>query len=113
MSGRYSTPTTQAQGVIEKVEPTKDRTKEKNLTTKLKEKLEIQTLVTLLGTTPPPSQALHRSSIEAIPLQSSRPSPSTSKADKVTSIGDVSLDEVIELSKFDFATITIEKMTIL
>ena len=52
------------------VDKTKDKTKELGMTTKLEEQLAIQTLVTLPQTTTPPSQALHRPSIEAIPLQS-------------------------------------------
>lgn len=107
------TPIAQVQGATKKVEPVKDRIEEIDLTKKLEEQLAIQTLVTLPGTATPPIQALHRPSIEAIPLQSSRPSPRTSKVDEVTSFVDVNLDEVIQLPKFDFATITIEQMRIL
>ena len=78
------------------------------MTTKLEEQLAIQTLVTLLETTTPPSQALHRLSVEATPLQSSSPSPSTSKADEITSFCDVNLDEVIAFPKFNLEIITIE-----
>lgn len=81
---------------------------------KLEEVIAIQTLVTLpYTTTPTPSQALHRLSTEATSLQASRPSPSTSKVDEVTSYGEIKLDEVIELPKYDLTTITIEKMNIL
>ena len=83
------------------------------MTTKPKEKLVIQTLVTLPESATPPSQALQRLSIEATPLQSSRLNPITSKEGKVTSFVDVNMVEVIELPKFDYATITIEKMGIL
>lgn len=73
----------------------------------------MQTLVTLPDTTTPiPIQALHRLSVEATPLHPSRPSPSTSQVDEVTSYGDINLDELIELQKFDLASITIEKMSI-
>ena len=51
------------------VEKEKDETEELGMTTKPKEKLAIQTLVTLPKIATPPSQALHRPSIEAIPLQ--------------------------------------------
>ena len=94
-------------------EQAKDKTEELGMTTKPKEQLVIQTLVTFPGTATLPSQALHWSSIEVIPLQSSRLSPSTSKVNEVTSFGDVNLDEVIEFPKFYFATITIEQMSIL
>ena len=83
------------------------------MTTKPKEQLTIQTLITLPEFSTPPREALHRKSIEAIPLQSSSMSPSTSKVDEVTSFGDVNLAKVIELPKFDLATITIEQMSIL
>lgn len=51
------------------VEKVKDKSEELGITTKLEEKIAIKTLVTLPETDTPPSQALHRSSIEVIPLQ--------------------------------------------
>ena len=102
-------PIPQAQGREEIKEKEKDRTKDLVLTTKQEEVIAIHTLVTLLDTTTPtPSQALHRPSTKAIPLQASRPSPSTSKVDQVTSYGDINLNEVIVLPKYDLTTITIE-----
>ena len=83
------------------VEKVKDMTKEKDLTIKPEEQIAIQTHVNFLASSTPPSQCLHRLSIEAIPLQSSRTSPSTSKVDEVTSFGDVNLDKVIKFPKFD------------
>ena len=64
-------------------------------------------------TTPTPSRMLHRLSTEATPLQESRPSPSTSKVDNVTSYGNINLNEVIVLPKYDLTTFTIEEMSIL
>ena len=78
------------QGAIEIEKQEKNRTEELVLTTKLEDQLTIQTLVTLLQTATPPSQDLYRPSVEATPLQSSRPSPSTSKANEVTSCDSVS-----------------------
>lgn len=79
------------------------------LTMKLEEQIEIQTLVTLLiFASPIPIQTLHRLSVDATPFQSSRPSPNTYKVGEGTYYGDVNLDKVIELPKFDLATITIE-----
>ena len=89
-------------------------TEELVLTMKLEEQIAIYTLVTLpVSTSPIPSQTLHRPSVDATQLQSSRPSSNTSKVGEGTSYGDVNLDEVIELPKFDLATITIEEMSIL
>ena len=78
------------------------------MTTKPEEQLAIQTLVTLPKISTHPSQSLHRLSIEVIPLKSSWLSPRTSKVDEITSFVNVSLDEVIELPKFDYETITTE-----
>lgn len=64
------------------------------MTTNPEEQLAIQILVTFPANATPPSQALHKLNVEATPLQSSRPSPSTSKVDEVTLFGDVKLDEV-------------------
>ena len=61
----------------------------------------------------PLNQDLHRLSVEATPLQSSRPSPSTSKVDEVTSFGDVNLDEVILFPKVDLLKINVEHVRIL
>lgn len=103
---------THVQGAIEVERQEEKRTKELDLTTKPKDQLTIQTLVTFLRTATP-SQALHILSVEATPLQPSQLSPTTSKVDKVTSFGDVNQDEVIVLTKFDLATITIEQISIL
>ena len=113
--GQVDTPISiaQVQGVIEIKRQEEERTEKSNLTTKPEEQLAIQTLVTLPTTSTTPSQALHKKSVEATPLQSSRPSLSTSKVDDVTSFGHVNLDELIVLPKFDLATITIEQMSIL
>lgn len=103
------TPTTQDQGENKNVEKANDRTRELGLTTKHEEILAIQILVTFLESATPLSQSLHRSSIEAIPLHSSKLNPIIiSKLDEVTSCGNANLDVVIELPKFDLATITIE-----
>ena len=59
---------TQVQGSIEIKRQEEERTEELDLTTKPEEKLAIQTLVTFPATTTPPSQALHRPSVEATPL---------------------------------------------
>ena len=66
-----------------------------------------------ISASPIPSQTLQKKSVDATPLKSSRPSPNTSRIGEGTSYGDVKLDEVIELPKFDLATITIEEMSIL
>lgn len=63
--------------------------------------------------TPTSSQVLQRLRTHATPLQISRPSAETSRSLEEISYGDVSLDEVIELPKFDLNTITIEQMSIL
>ena len=81
--------------------------------TKPKEKIAIQTLVTLPKSTTSPSLALQTLSIEAAPLQSSRPSPNTFKGAEVASFVDVNLYEVIEFPKFDYANITIKQTGIL
>lgn len=60
-----------------------------------------------------PSQNLHRRRVDATPLKSSRPSPDTSKVGEGTSYGEVDLDEVIEILKFDLTTITIEEISVL
>lgn len=107
-------PTTQAQGDTEITKKEKDRIEDSVLSMKLEEVIAIQTLVTILDTaTSIPSQALHRLSVEATPLYSSRPIPSTYKVDEVISYGDINLDEVIEIPNFNLASITIEKMSIL
>ena len=93
--------------LIEEKEP--NRTEESVLTMKLEEQISIQTLVTLpISTSHIRSQTLHRPSVDDTPLQSSRPSPDTSKVGEGKSYRDFDLDEVIELVKFDLTTITIE-----
>ena len=78
------------------------------------EQVEIQTLVTLPFTTPPPSrQTLQRLSTQDTPLHISRPSLRTPQSVEATSFKDVSLDEVIVLPMFDLITITLEEMNIL
>ena len=69
----------------------------------------MQTLVTLpVSMTLTSSQVLHRPSTQATLLKIYRPSAETSRSSKEISYGDVSLDEVIEIPKFDLTTITIE-----
>ena len=63
------------QGAIEIEKKETNRIEESILTTKPKEKLAIQMLVTFPKTTATPSQDLYRPSVEAMPLQSSRLSP--------------------------------------
>ena len=67
-------PTKQVQGAIKIKRKEEKRTVESNLTIQPKEKLEIQTLVSLLANATPSSQELQRPSVEPTPLHSSRPS---------------------------------------
>ena len=91
-----------------------NKTEELVLTIKLEEQIAIQTLVTpLVYVSPLTSQYIIRPSIDATPLQISRPSLITSKHVEDTSYGYVILDDVIELPKFGLTTITIEKMSII
>ena len=65
-----------------------------------------------LPTSDTPTKFLHKLSTEAIPLQISALGLSLSKVEKVTHYGDVTLDEEIVIPKYDYATITLEKICI-
>ncbi len=77
--------------------------KEQNLMTK--------TNLAKFGT--PSTYTLQKSSTDARPFQFSVLNPSSSKVEEVITYQDVSLDEDILLPKFDYATMTIEKIGIL
>ena len=82
--------------------------------TTLEENLAIHTLLTLwISITPTNSEDPHRLSTHTTPLHISRPGVEILSCLDVISYGDVILDEVIELPKFDLNIITIEKMRIL
>ena len=91
----------------------RDKPEESELTLKLKELATIQALVTLPEYCTPSNHTLQRPSTNAVALQFSVPSPSSSKVEEVITYGDVSLDEEIVLPKYDYVTMMIEKMGIL
>ena len=86
---------------------------ESELTPKVKEQVSIQALVALLAYGTSSTQILYKLSTYAIPLQISVLSPSSSKAKKLIHYGDVILDEEIVITKYDYDTMTIEKIGIL
>lgn len=98
------------QGEVLTKEKEANRNEESFFTTNLEEHIAIQKLVTLLvSTIHIPIQTLYRPSIDATPLQSSRPSPNTSKIGEGISYGDANLNEVIKLPKFYFQQSPLKK----
>ena len=79
---------------------------------KEKEQEAIQTLVNLL-TTDTTTKVLQKLSIDAMPLQISAPGSSSTKVVRVLHYGDPTLDEEIVIPKYNYASITLEKINIM
>ena len=89
----------------EKLEEDKDNPKEK-----VQE--AIQTLLNL-PTTRTPTRILYKPSTDTMPLQIFAPGSSSAKVARVLHYGDPTLDEEIVIPKYDYATITLEKINIM
>ena len=103
----------QVQGAIPSNELEKDKSKETELTPKPQELAVIQALVNLPKFGTSPTKILQKLSTKVVPLQISAPGSSSSKVDKVIHYGDITLDEEIVIPKYDYDTMTIEKIGIL
>ena len=72
----------------------------------------MQTLVSL-PTTNTPTKTIQELSTIAVPLQISTPSSSVSHVAKVIHYGDTFLDEEILIPQFNFATMTLEDISMM
>ena len=100
---------TQGAGQISLIDQAKSEEKD---IPKEKEQETIQLLVNL-PTSSSPTKVLQRLSTDAIPLHISALGSNSSKVSKVFHYGDKNLDEEIVMPKYDYATMTLEKIGIM